>query len=140
MRQTLNTPKTKHFRTNTAVRRVPSSGQRLPADEWGRPRKTSSTSDMKGLAGSAGAVAVIALGHYPGARGSLLRLEPVDHGKPSGVDAAGSPLTNTIDVSSSRRPRSRGRRLQVVNDDALEVNVTVRGSIHFALKRFLRTD
>lgn len=92
---------------------------------------------MKGLTGSAGAVAIIALGHYPGARGSSLRQEPAAHAITGGADAAGPPLTNTIDVSGSRRPQSRGRRLQVVNDDALDVNGTVSAGIRVALKRSL---
>ena len=90
---------------------------------------------MKGVAGSAGAVAVIALGLVPGvgATGTTsLRQEPSDsHGltTPVGVDtAAGSPSsTDALNGggSISRRLQSDARRNQVVNDDALDANGTV---------------
>ena len=93
---------------------------------------------MKGLTGSAGAVAVIALGLFPRANGTSLGQEQAEHGQTGSVDAV-SPSTNALEGSISRRLQRRGRP-RPINDDALEVNVTVRGSIHFALKRFLRTD
>ncbi|CAM9093102.1 unnamed protein product [Laminaria digitata] len=89
---------------------------------------------MKGLAGSAGAVAVIALGLVPGvgATGTTsLRQEPSDsHGPttPVGIDtAAGSPSSTDAlngNGSTSRRLQSDARRNQVVNDDALDANGT----------------
>ncbi|CAM9166878.1 unnamed protein product, partial [Laminaria digitata] len=86
---------------------------------------------MKGLAGSTGTVAVIALGLFPGgATGNAIRQEPADHGLAAGVDAAGSPPStkHALDSSSSgHSPRHlgrAGRRTQVVSDDALDVNGT----------------
>lgn len=80
---------------------------------------------MKGLTGSAGAVAVIALGLYPGSRATSLRHEPVDHGPTNGGNGAELESTNALDGGASRRLQSRGRRLQAVNEDALDVNGTV---------------
>ena len=77
---------------------------------------------MKGLAGSAGAMAVIALGLFPGSNGESLRQDGIDHGQTGGVDAAGSLLTNSLDSNGSRRLQRRNRP---VTDDALDVNGTV---------------
>ena len=77
---------------------------------------------MKGLAGSAGAMAVIALGLFPGSNGESLRQDGDDDGTIGGVDAAGSLSTNTLDSNGSRRLQRRNRP---VTDDALDVNGTV---------------
>ena len=77
---------------------------------------------MKGLAGSAGAMAVIALGLFPGSDGKSLRENGLDHGPTGGVDAAESLSTNTLDSNGSRRLQRRNRP---VTDDALDVNGTV---------------
>ena len=77
---------------------------------------------MKGLAGSAGAMAVIALGLFPSSNGESLRQDGSDHGPIGGVDAAGSLSTNTLDSNGSRRLQRRNRP---VTDDALDVNGTV---------------
>ncbi|CAM9093034.1 unnamed protein product [Laminaria digitata] len=83
---------------------------------------------MRGLVGSAGALAVIALGLVPvGASGaSSLRQEPSDaHGTTTGgVDAAGSPPREDRHSGISRRLQSDARHPQVVTDDALDVNGT----------------
>ena len=79
---------------------------------------------MKGLAGSAGAMAVIALGLFPSSNGEPLRHEGNDNGPTGGVDAAESPSTNTFDSNGSRRLR-RHPRPKPVTDDALDVNGTV---------------
>ncbi|CAN0526796.1 unnamed protein product, partial [Laminaria digitata] len=76
---------------------------------------------MKGLAGSTGTVAVIALGLFAG--GATAKQEPTDHGLAGGVDAARSPSTKNTLGSSSHSPRHHqraGRRTQVVNDDAID--------------------
>ena len=84
---------------------------------------------MKGLAGSAGAVAVIAFGLFPGANAESLRQEPAEHESTGVVHVAELPSTNALDGSHSRRlQRGRGRPRRpppVVNDDALDVNGTV---------------
>ena len=77
---------------------------------------------MKGLAGSAGAISVIALGLFPGSNGESLRQGVSDHGPSGGVGAAGSLSTNTLDSNGSRRLQRRNRP---VTDDALDVNGTV---------------
>ena len=77
---------------------------------------------MKGLTGSAGAMAVIALGLFPSSNGESLRQDGSDHGQTGGVDAAGSLSTNTLDTNGSRRLQRRNRP---VTDDALDVNGTV---------------
>ena len=77
---------------------------------------------MKGLAGSAGAMAVIALGLFPGSNGESLRQDGSDNGLTGDVDAAGSLSTNTLDSNGSRRLQRRNRP---ATDDALDVNGTV---------------
>ncbi|CAN0531314.1 unnamed protein product, partial [Laminaria digitata] len=73
---------------------------------------------MKGLAGPAGAMAVVALGLVPGgAIGKSLRQEPSEPRLSGGVDTAASPSKDTLKGSLSRN-------LQVTNDDALDVNGT----------------
>nr|CAF04025.1 vanadium-dependent iodoperoxidase 1 [Laminaria digitata] len=73
---------------------------------------------MKGLAGPAGAMAVVALGLVPGgAIGKSLRQEPSEPRLSGGVDTAASPSKDTLKGSLSRK-------LQVVNDDALDVSGT----------------
>ena len=79
---------------------------------------------MKGLAGSAGAMAVIALGLFPGSNGESLRQDGNDHGPTRGVDAIGSPSTNSLDSNGSRRLQ-RHPRPRPATDDALDVNGTV---------------
>ena len=86
---------------------------------------------MKGLAGSAGSVAVIALGLFPGASAESLRQEPAELEVTGVVHVAELPSTNALNGSHSRRlQRGRGRgrprpRPPVINDDALDVNGTV---------------
>ena len=82
---------------------------------------------MKGLAGSAGAMAVIALGIFPGASGKSIGQETTEHGVTGGVEVAESPSTAALDGDIARRLQSRGRRRPpaVVNDDALDPNGTV---------------
>ena len=82
---------------------------------------------MKGLAGSVGAVAVIAIGIFPAASGVTLGQEPTEHGSTVAVEVAESPSTKVLDGDISRRLQSRGRRgaPTVVNDDALDPNGTV---------------
>nr|CAQ51446.1 putative vanadium-dependent iodoperoxidase 3 [Laminaria digitata] len=73
---------------------------------------------MKGLAGPAGAMVVVALGLVPGgAIGKSLRQEPSEPRLSGGVDTAVSPSKDTLKGSLSRN-------LQVANDDALDVNGT----------------
>ena len=84
---------------------------------------------MKGLAGSAGAMAVIALGLFPGSNGESLRHEANDHGPTPSVAAAESPSTNTLDSNHSRRLQRRNRP-DPVTDDALDVNGTVSTDAH----------
>ncbi|CAN0441598.1 unnamed protein product, partial [Laminaria digitata] len=82
---------------------------------------------MKGLAGSAGAMAVVALGLVPGgAIGKILRQEPSEHRLNGGVDTAASPSKDILKGSLSRNLQSSSSSPgpQVANDDALDVNGT----------------
>ena len=92
---------------------------------------------MKGLTGSAGTVAVIALGLFPGANGTSLGQEPADHGQTSSVDEV-SPSTNALEGSLSRRLQRRGRP-RPINDDALDPNGTVSAGTRITCPHFLRT-
>ena len=85
---------------------------------------------MKGLVGSVGAVAVIAIGIFPAASGTSLGQEPKDQDLTAAVKVAESPSTAALDGDISRRLQSRGRRRPpaVVNDDALDPNGTVSPS------------
>ena len=69
-------------------------------------------------------MAVIALGLFSGSSGESLRKSGKDHGPTGGVDAVGSPSTNTFDSNGSRRLQ-RHHRPRTVTDDALDVNGTV---------------
>ena len=91
---------------------------------------------MKGLSGSAGVVAAIALGLFPGANGSSLEQGPSDHRPNGGVDAE-LPSTNASDDSLSRRLQRRGRP-RPVNDDALDPNGTVSASARVTCQRVRR--
>lgn len=94
---------------------------------------------MKGLTGSAGAVTVIALGLYPGAATATSLSQP-DYGPTRGVENSGSPSTGAADGSSPGGLTTPGRRLQVVNDDALDVNGTVSGVTSFRCQIFPIAD
>ena len=73
---------------------------------------------MKGLAGSAGPMAVVVLGLVTGgAVGKSLLQDPSEH-RLDGVDTAASPSKDTLKGSLSRN-------LQGVTDDALDPNGTV---------------
>ena len=89
---------------------------------------------MKGLTGSAGAVAVIALGLFPGANGNPLGQEPADIGQTGSVDA-GSSSANAIEGSLSRRLQ-RGRRRRPIDDDALDPNGRVSAGNGIKFPRF----
>lgn len=96
---------------------------------------------MKGLTGSAGAVAVIALGLYPGAASAnSWRHELASHGPTGGAEVAGIPSTNVVDGSGPSHLDTRRRRLQAANDDAFDVNGTVSDVCCFACKYFLVAD
>ena len=105
------------------------------------PSRTTSARSMKGLAGSAGSVAVIALGLFPGASAESLRQEPAELEATSVVHVAELPSTNALDGSHSRRlQRGRGRGRPrpsppVINDDALDVNGTVSPD-SFSVQKF----
>ena len=96
---------------------------------------------MKGLAGSAGAVAVIAFGVFSGAGAESLGQGPADHESTVGVDDAGSSSMNVEDDSISRRLQASGRRgrppTPVVNDDALDPTGTVSAGNGFVCGVFL---
>ncbi|CAN0567941.1 unnamed protein product [Laminaria digitata] len=80
---------------------------------------------MKGLAGSARAMAVAALGLVPGgAIGKSLRQQPSEH-RFGGVDTAGSPSRVKGSLSRHLQRSSSPPGPQVANDDALDVNGTV---------------
>ncbi|CAM9376610.1 unnamed protein product [Laminaria digitata] len=79
---------------------------------------------MKGLAGSARAMAVAALGLVPGgAIGKSLRQQPSEH-RLGGVDTAGSPSRVKGSLSRRLQRSSSPPAPQVANDDALDVNGT----------------
>ena len=80
---------------------------------------------MKGLAGSAGAMAVIALGLFPSSSGESVRHDENDIGPTGGVDAAESPSINTSDSKGARRLQRHRRPNKAVTDDALDVNGTI---------------
>lgn len=87
---------------------------------------------MKGVTGSAGAVAVIAFGLYPGAASTTsLRHQPAAHGPTGGAKVTGSPSMKGMDGSGSSRLDTHRRRLQASNDDARDVNGTV-SDVHLA--------
>ena len=92
---------------------------------------------MKGLTGSAGAVAVIPLGLFPRANGTSLGQELADHGQTGSVDTV-SPSTNALEGSLSRRLQRRGRP-RTINDDALDPNGTVSAGTRATRPHFLRT-
>ena len=92
---------------------------------------------MKGLTGSAGAVAVIALGLFPRANGTSLGQEQAEHGQTGSVDAV-SPSTNALEGSISRRLQRRGRP-RPINDDALDPIGTVSAGTRVTCPHFLRT-
>ena len=90
---------------------------------------------MKGLAGSAGAVAVIAFGVFSGANADSSVQEVAEYGSTGSVDDAASPPMNALNESLSRRLQASGRRGRPrprppVTDDALDPTGTVSADNH----------
>ena len=96
---------------------------------------------MKWLAGSTGAVAVIAFGIFSGAGAESLGREPTEYVSTSGVHHAGSSSMNALEDSIWRRLQASGGRRPppppVVNDDALDPTGTVSADNGYLFGVFL---
>lgn len=101
----------------------------MKKSELASPSRTTPTFSMRGVAGSAGAVAGIAFGIFTVAGAESLVREPAEYGSTGGINDAGPPSTNAMQGTLSRHLQAS--RQPTVTDDALDPIGTVSIEYHF---------